>query len=73
MTVIEAINIFFNIVSNYRCIKVFKLLVYLGAGAYIVILLKDLYTCKLLLLGVLFYFIVMAFYRASIGFPFRLL
>ena len=33
MTVIEGINIFLNIISSYRYIRVFKLIVYLGTMA----------------------------------------
>ena len=72
MTVVEAINIFLNIVGNYRYIRVFKLLIYLGAGACMVVLPRVLYTCKLLLLGVPSCLIAIAFHRASIGFLFGL-
>jgi hypothetical protein len=37
VTVIKGIYIFLNIIGDYRCIRVFKLLAYLGTKAYIVI------------------------------------
>ena len=50
MTVIKGINVSLNIVSDYsRCIRVFKLLVYLGAGACITVLLRALHARDLLL------------------------
>ena len=38
MTIIEGVNVFLNIASGRRCIKVFKLIVYLGTRAYLVVL-----------------------------------
>ena len=71
MTVIEGVNIFLNIISNYsRCAKVFKLLVYLGAGACMVVLFKALYVCNLLLLRLSSCLIAAAVYRVSVEFPF---
>ena len=71
MTVIKGINISLNVVSDYsRCIRVFKLLVYLGAGAYIVILLRTLRVYNLLLLRLPSCLIAAAVYRVSIEFPF---
>ena len=70
MTVIEGLYIFFNIVGNYRCVRVFKLLVYLGAGARTVILLRALRTCNFLLLRVPSCLIAAAVYRVSVEFPF---
>ena len=73
ITVIEGVNISLNIISNYsRCVKVFKLLVYLGAGACTVILLKTLYARNLLLLKGLSCLRAAAVYRVSIEFLFRL-
>ena len=72
MTIIEAINIFLNIISNYKYTRVFKLLVYLGTGAYIVVLFKVLHTCNLLLLRLSSYLITVAIYRVSVEFLFRL-
>ena len=51
--------------------KVFKLLAYLGIRAYIVVLLRALYTRNLLLLEGPFYFKATAFYRVSVKFPFK--
>jgi hypothetical protein len=71
-TVIESLYIFLNIVSNYRCTRVFKLLVYLGTKAYTVILLRALHACNLLLLKVPSCLIVVAIYRVSVEFLFKL-
>ena len=71
--VIEGVFIFFNVVSNYRYIKVFKLLVYLGARAYTVVLPRGLRAYNLLLLKGSFYLRATAFYRVSVEFLFRLL
>ena len=68
MTVIEGVNVFLNISGGYRCIKVFKLLIYLGTRAYSVILFRHLYTYNLLLLEGPFYLILIAFYKISRGF-----
>ena len=71
MTVIEGINISLNVISNYsRYIRDFELLVYLGAGAYTVILFEVLCTYNLLLLRLPSCFIAAAVYRVSIKFPF---
>ena len=71
MTIIEGVNISLNIISDCsRCIRVFKLLVYLGAGAYIVILLKALHAYNLLLLRLPSCLITAAVHRVSIEFPF---
>jgi hypothetical protein len=71
VTIIEGLRVFLNIISNYRCAKVFKLLVYLGTGAYIVILLKVLCACNLLLLKMPSCLVAAAVHRVSIEFPFR--
>ncbi len=71
MTVIEGVNIFFNVTSGYKYIKVFKLIVYLGTKAYSVILFGYLYIHNLLLLEGPSCLIATAFYKVSIGFPFR--
>ena len=73
MTVIEGIYIFLNIVSNCKYIRVFKLLVYLGTRAYIVILLEALRACDLLLFKRPSCLRAAAICRVSIEFPFRLL
>ena len=71
ITIIKGINVFLNIISDYRCVKVFKLLVYLGTGAYITILLKALYAHNLLLLEGPSCLGAAAVHRVSIEFPFR--
>ena len=73
MTIIEGVNIFLNIAGSYRYIRVFKLIVYLGTGAHLVILFRHLYIRNLLLLEGPSYLIATAFYEVSIGFLFRLL
>ena len=71
MTVIEGINVSLNIINNCnRCVRVFKLLVYLGTGACIVILLKALHAHNFLLLRLPFCLIAVAIHRVSIEFPF---
>ena len=70
-TVIEGVNISLNIISDCsRCIRVFKLLVSLGTGAYTVVLLKTLYARNFLLLRLPSCFIAAAVYRVSVEFPF---
>ena len=70
MTVIEGVNVFFNVISDYKCARVFKLLVHLSAGAYTAVLLRALRAHNLSLskgpscLG------AAAIYRVSVGFPF---
>ena len=71
MTVIEGINVSLNIISDYnRCARVFKLLVYLGARACIVVLLGALRAYNLLLLRLPFCLIVAAVYKVSVKFLF---
>ena len=71
VTIIKGINVSLNIVSDYsRYIKVFKLLVYLGTGAYIVVLLRALYARNFLLLRLPSCLIAAAVYRVSVEFPF---
>ncbi len=72
MTIIEGINVFLNVTGGYRCIRVFKLLVYLGARAHLVVLFGYLYTRNLLLLEGPSCLITTAFYEVSVGFLFRL-
>jgi len=72
-TIIKSVFIFFNVVNNYKYTKVFKLLMYLGARAYMAVLLRGLYTCNLLLLKGPFCFRATAFHKMSIGFLFKLL
>ena len=71
VTVIEGVNVFLNIAGGHRCMRVFKLPVYLGAGARLAVLFGYLYTWDLLLLEGPFYLIMMAFYKVSIGFLYR--
>ena len=72
MTVIEGVNIFLNIISDYRCAKVFKLLVYLDAGACTAVLLKALRARNLSLLEGPSCLGAAAVHRVSIEFPFWL-
>ena len=71
VTVVEGINVSFNIIGDYsRCTKVFELLVHLGTGAHIVILLRALHSRNLLLLKLPSCLIAAAIYKISIEFPF---
>ena len=71
MTIIEGVNISLNIVSNCsRCIRVFKLLVHLGTGAYIVVLLRALRARNLLLSRLPSCLVAAAVHRVSVEFPF---
>ena len=71
MTIIKGINIFLDIASGYRCIRVFELLAHLDTKAYLVILFKYLYNWNLLLLEGLSCLSVTAVHEVSKGFPFR--
>ena len=70
ITVIEGVYIFLS--GNHRYIRVFKLLVYLGIGAYLAILPRGLYYYNLLLLKGSSYLSATAFYKVFVEFPFRL-
>ena len=71
MTIIEGINISLNIVGDYsRYIRVFKLLVYLGARACTVVLFKALRARNLLLSRLSSCLIAAAVHRVSVEFPF---
>ena len=71
ITVIEGVNISLNIISDCsRCIRVFKLLIYLGAGACTVVLFRALRVRNLLLLRLSSCLIAAAVYRVSVEFPF---
>jgi len=70
-SIIEGVYIFLS--GDYRCIRVFKLLVYLGIRAYLAVLPRGLYYCNLLLLEGSSCLKATAFYRVSIEFPFGLL
>ena len=72
MTIIEGVDIFFNIVDNYsRCVRVFKLLVHLGAGAHTAVLLGALRARDLSLSKGLSCLGAAAIHRVSVEFPFR--
>ena len=71
MTVIESVNIFLNIISDYRCVKVFELLMHLGTGACIAVLLGALRARDLLLLKGPSCLRAAAVHRVSIKFLFR--
>jgi len=68
----KGIFIFFNVASNYKYIRVFKLLMYLGVRARTAVLLRGLHTCNLLLLEGPSCFGATAFHKVSVEFPFRL-
>jgi len=70
MSVIEGVCVFLS--SDYRCARVFKLLVHLGIRACLAVLPKGLYCCNLLLLKGPSYLNATAFYKVSVEFPFRL-
>ena len=72
MTVIEGVDIFLNVAGGRRYTRVFKLAVYLGAGACLVVLFRCLYIYNLLLLEGPSCLIATAFYKVSIRFLFRL-
>ena len=72
MTVIKSVNISLNIISNYnKCIRVFKLLVYLGAKTHTAVLFGALYARDLLLLKGPSCLGAAAVYKVSVEFPFR--
>ena len=71
ITVIEDIYVFFNVIGNRRCTRVFKLLVYLSARAYTAVLLRVLRGYNFSLLEEPSCFNATTFYRESIGFSFR--
>jgi hypothetical protein len=70
ISIIEGIYIFLN--GNYRYIRVFKLLVYLGIRAYLAVLHRGLFYYNLSLLGGPSYLSATAFHKVFIEFPFRL-
>jgi hypothetical protein len=72
VTVIKGLYVFLNVVGDCGYTRVFKLLAYLGTGAYIVILFRALRACNLLLLRVLSYFIAAAVHKVSVKFLFKL-
>ena len=70
MAVVKGVYIFLS--SNRRYARVFELLVHLNIGAYLAILPKGLYYCNLLLSEGPSCLCVIAFYKVSVEFPFRL-
>ena len=70
MAVVEGVYVFLS--GNYRCMRVFKLLVYLGVGACLAVLPRGLYYYNLSLLEGPSYLCATAFYKVSVEFPFRL-
>jgi hypothetical protein len=72
VTIIESLRVFLNVIGDCGCVRVFKLLAYLGARAYTVVLLRALYVRNLLLLRVPSCLVAAAVYRVSVEFPFRL-
>jgi hypothetical protein len=69
IAVVEGVWVFLS--GDYRCVRVFKLLVYLGIRAYSAVLPRGLYYRNLLLLEGPSYLYATAFYKVSIEFPFR--
>jgi len=72
VTVIEGVCVFLRVISNYRCVRVFKLLAHLGVRAYLAVLPRGLYCRNLLLLEGPSCLSAMAFYKVFIEFLFRL-
>jgi len=70
ISVIEGVCVFLS--GDYRYIRVFKLLVYLGIRAYSAVLPRGLFCCNLLLLGRPSCLSAMAFYKVFVEFLFRL-
>ena len=71
ITIIEGICVFLSVASNYRCAKVFKLLVHLGIRAYSAILPRGLYCRNLSLLEGPSCLSATAIYKVFIEFLFR--
>ena len=67
--IVEGVCVFLS--SNCRCVRVFKLLIYLSVGARLAVLLRGLYYCNLLLLEGPYCLYTTAFYKVSVEFPFR--
>ena len=71
VTIIKGINVSLNIISDYnRYTRVFKLLVYLGTKACMIVLLGALCTHNFLLLRLPSCLIAAAVHRVSVEFPF---
>ena len=71
MTIVEGIDVFLDIAGGHRYTRVFEFMVYLGARAHLVVLFGHLYVYNLLLLEGPSCLIATAFYKVSVGFPFR--
>jgi len=69
VTVIKSIDVFLNIASGHRCIRVFKLPLYLDARARLVVLFRHLYSWNLSLLEGPSCLNATAFYEVPVGFP----
>ena len=69
--VVEGVCVFLS--GDYRCARVFKLLVHLGVRACSAVLPRGLYYRNLLLLEGPSCLCATAFYKVSVEFPFRLL
>jgi hypothetical protein len=70
IAIVEGVWVFLS--GNRRCIRVFKLLVYLGIRAYSAVLPRGLYYCNLSLLEGPSCLCATAFYKVFIEFLFRL-
>ena len=65
--VVEGVCVFLS--GDYRCARVFKLLVHLGIRAYLAVLPRGLYYRNLLLLEGPSCLYATAFYKVSVEFP----
>ena len=70
VTVVKGVNVFLDVAGGCKYIRVFKLIVYLGARARSVIF-GHLYIRNLLLTEGPSCLIITAFYKVSVGFLFR--
>ena len=71
ITIIKDVYIFFSVINNHKCIKVFKLLAHLNIRAYSAVLPKGLYYYNLSLLKGPSCFKTTAFYKVFIEFLFK--
>jgi len=71
ISIIEGVYIFLS--GNYKCVRVFKLLAYLGIRARLAVLSRGLYCHNLSLLEEPFCLNATAFYKVFMEFLFRLL
>ena len=69
--VVEGVCVFLS--GDYKCVRVFKLLVHLGVRARSAVLPRGLYYYNLSLLEGPSYLCATAFYKVSVEFPFGLL